>query len=153
MAVQKGKPKSTGTVQAIEDDQGTHFEAVKQIEEDTLKTIKATKTFAMVAIGLIAYAAFMILPSMQTQNERIQKDLTSVLLQSERYQRSARVFSADNVCAQCHLDPDYMLYGLMAKYKDIVELKEYMQGEHQNFFTLTSPLDDGELMEIYRILK
>ena len=41
----------------------------------------------------------------------------------------------------------------MAKYKDIVELKEYMEGDHQNFFTLTSPLDDGELMEIYRILK
>ena len=153
MAVQKGKAKSTGTVQAIEDNEGTHFEAVKQIEEDTLKTIKATKTFAMVAIGLIAYATFMVLPSMQTQNERIQKDLTSVLLQSERYQRSARVFSADNVCAQCLLDPDYMLYGLMDKYKDIVELKEYIEGNHQNFFTLTSPLDDGELMEIYRILK
>ena len=56
MAVQKGKAKSTGTVQAIEDNEGTHFEAVKQIEEDTLKTIKATKTFAMVAIGLLAYA-------------------------------------------------------------------------------------------------
>ena len=68
MAVQKGKAKSTGTVQAIEDNEGTHFEAVKQIEEDTLKTIKATKTFAMVAIGLIAYATFMVLPSMQTQN-------------------------------------------------------------------------------------
>ena len=153
MAVQKGKAKSTVTVQAIEDDQGTHFEAVKQIEEDTLKTIKATKTFAMVAIGLLAYACFMLIPALTTQNDRIQKDLTSVLLMSEKYQRSARVFSADNVCAQCHLDPDYMLYGLMAKYKDIVELKEYMEGNHQNFFTLTSPLDDGELMEIYRILK
>ena len=153
MAVQKGKAKSTGTVQAIEDDQGTHFEAVKQIEEDTLKTIKATKTFAMVAIGLLAYACFMLIPALTTQNDRIQKDLTSVLLMSEKYQRSARVFSADNVCAQCHLDPDYMLHGLMAKYKDIVELKDYMQGDHQNFFTLTTPLYDGELMEIYRILK
>ena len=153
MAVQKGKAKSTGTVQAIEDDQGTHFEAVKQIEEDTLKTIKATKTFAMVAIGLLAYACFMLIPALTTQNDRIQKDLPSVLLMSEKYQRSARVFSADNVCAQCHLDPDYMLHGLMAKYKDIVELKDYMQGDHQNFFTLTTPLDDGDLMDIYRILK
>ena len=152
MAVQKGKAKSTGTVPAIEENEGTHFEAVKQIEEDTLKTIKATKTFAMVAIGLLAYACFMLIPALTTQNDRIQKDLTSVLLMSEKYQRSARVFSADNVCAQCHLDPDYMLHGLMAKYKDIVELKDYMQGDHQNFFTLTTPLDDGELMEIYRIL-
>lgn len=128
-------------------------EEVKQVEQETLATVKSNKTFLFIVIGLLAYLTFLVIPEMNTRTVKIQKDLTSILLQSQRYERSARVFSGEHPCASCHLNPDYLLVGLMGRFKNLQEMKEYLAGEHQNYYTMTTPLPDEQLMEIYRTLR
>jgi hypothetical protein len=133
--------------------EGGQLEIVKQVEQETLSTSKSIKTFIFVVLGVLAYLTFFVMPEMNTRTVRIQKDLTSILLQSQRYERSARVFSAEHPCASCHLNPDYLLYGLMSRYKNLQELKDYLANEHQNYYTMTAPMEDERLMEIYRTLR
>lgn len=128
-------------------------EEVKQIELETLNVSKSLKTFIFIIIGILAYVSFIVIPEINTRTVKIQKDLTSILLQSQRYERSARVFSAEHPCASCHLNPDYLLYGLMSRFKNLQEMKEYLANEHQNFYTMTTMLKDEELMEIFRTLR
>jgi len=152
---QAPKGKRTGTVQQVEKEGGVQFEAVKEIEEETLKAIKSAKTFGMVSIGLIAYLAFMILPETTKKINLVEKDLRSVLLQSEKFSRNARVFAMGSECAQCHLDPDFLLHNLTNDFPKFLDLKNYMglEGKHKDYYTLSAPVDDDELMEIYRALK
>ena len=46
----------------------------------------------------------------------MEKDLSAVLVQSERYKKATRVFAKDNKCATCHLDPDHLLHNLQSNY-------------------------------------
>ena len=128
-------------------------EEVKQVEQETLTNVKSLKTLIFIIIGLIVYLTFLIIPEMNTRTVKIQKDLTSIMMQSQRYERSARVFSGDHPCARCHLNPDYLLVGLMSKFKNLQELKDYLANEHQNYYTMTTPLEDESLMELYRTLR
>lgn len=139
-----------GTMTQTNDNQ---LEVVKQVEHETLSGVKSLKTFIFILIGILAYLVFLVIPEINTRTVRIQKDLTSILLQSQRYEKSARVFSNDHICASCHLNPDYILHGLMSKFKNLQEFKDYLAGEHQNYYTMTTMLKDEELMEIFRTLR
>ena len=153
---QAPKGKRTGTVQQVESkDGGVQFEAVKEIEEETLKAIKSAKTFGLVSIGLIAYLIFLVMPDMTKKVNLVEKDLRSVLLQSEKFSRNARVFAMGSECAQCHLDPDFLLHNLTTQFPKFIDLKNYMgpEGKHKDYYTVAAPVDDDELMEIYRALK
>ena len=129
------------------------IEPVKQIEEETLTTIKSIKTFVFVVVGLLAYLIFMVIPEMDEKIRWVEKDLNSVLVQSERYQLGTRVFAKGNACAECHLDPDYLISGLHAKYPSFADLKGFMKVGHQRYFTMAQEMPEAELMEIYRTLK
>ena len=155
MAQQK-KPTQEGSLKAtvttnVEEHIG--FEPVKQIEEETLTTIKSVKTFIFVIVGLLAYMIFMVIPEMDEKIRWVEKDLNSVLVQSERYQLGTRVFAKGNACAECHLDPDYLISGLHAKYPSFADLKGFMKVGHQRYFTMAQEMPEAELMEIYRTLK
>ena len=155
MAQQK-KPTQEGAIKATVTTNGEEhigFEPVKQIEEETLTTIKSVKTFIFVIVGLLAYMIFMVIPEMDEKIRWVEKDLNSVLVQSERYQLGTRVFAKGNACAECHLDPDYLISGLHAKYPSFADLKGFMKVGHQRYFTMAQEMPEAELMEIYRTLK
>ena len=90
---------------------------------------------------------------MQEKVNWIEKDLNSVLVQSERYKAATRVMSKGNECAGCHLDPDHLISGLQATYPSFADLKGFMSVGHQKYYTMTTPISDADLMEIYRTLK
>ena len=155
MAEQKGK-KSEGSIQTnvkTNGEESINFEPVKQVETDTLNTIKSVKTFIFVTIGILAYLVFMVIPDMDSRIEWIGKDLNAVLAQSERYKLATRVMSKGNACAECHLDPDHLIHGLHSKYPSFADLKGFMAVGHGKYWTATAPVPDAELMEIYRTLK
>ena len=129
------------------------LEPVKQIEIETKDLVATSRIWIYAIIGLLAYLIFMVLPDINTRMEWMEKDLNSVLVQSERFKKSTRVFAKDNVCAQCHLEPDYLLHNLQAKYPSFADLKAYMEIGHQRVYTMTTPLADDQLMEVYRTLK
>ena len=81
------------------------------------------------------------------------KDLNSVLVQSERFKKSTRVFARDNQCASCHLSPDYLLHNLLMKYPSFSDIKSFMSVGHQRYYTLSKPIPDEELLEVYRALQ
>ena len=83
----------------------------------------------------------------------MEKDLNSILVQSERYKKSTRVFAKDNQCASCHLAPDYLLHNLLKKYPSFSDVKSFMQVGHQRYYTMTTPIADDELLTIYRALQ
>ena len=95
----------------------------------------------------------MILPGMEDKINYIEKDLSAILTQSDRYKQATRVFAKDNVCAQCHLEPDYLISGLQGTYPSFADLKAFMTIGHQKYYTMATPLPDEELMNIYRVLK
>ena len=101
----------------------------------------------------MAYMIFMVIPEMDEKIRWVEKDLNSVLVQSERYQLGTRVFAKGNACAECHLDPDYLISGLHAKYPSFADLKGFMKVGHQRYFTMAQEMPEAELMEIYRTLK
>ena len=62
----KAKKTDVSSVKEVEDKSGgVTFEPVKKIEEETLNSIKSTKTFLYIAIGLLAYLIFMIVPPIE----------------------------------------------------------------------------------------
>ena len=83
----------------------------------------------------------------------MEKDLISVLVQSERFKKPTRVFARDNQCATCHLSPDHLLHNLQSKYPSFSDIKAFMRVGHQRYFTMATPVSDEELMEVYRTLK
>ena len=83
----------------------------------------------------------------------MEKDLSSVLVQSERFKKATRVFAKDHQCASCHLNPDHLLYNLQSKYPSFSDIKAFMRVGHQRYWSNTTPVPDDDLMEIYRTLK
>ena len=53
----------------------------------------------------------------------------------------------------CHLDPDHLLHNLQSTYPSFSDIKAFMRVGHQRYYTMTTPIPDEELMEVYRTLK
>ena len=149
MAEQKKAPKHI----AEENVDIMEVEPVKQIEIETKNLVASSKVFIYLIIGLIGYLTFIVIPSVEEKVTWMEKDLNSVLVQSERFKKGTRVFARDNQCASCHLSPDYLLHNLLTKYPSFSDIKAYMSVGHQRFYTMTTPISDEELLEIYRALQ
>jgi len=129
------------------------LEPVKEIEIETKDLVVSSKIWIFVIIGLLVYAIFMVLPDINERMTWIEKDLNSVLVQSERFKKSTRVFARDNNCATCHLSPDHLLHNLQSKYPSYSDIKAFMRIGHRRYYTATTPIPDEELMVVYRTLK
>ena len=129
------------------------LEPVKEIEIETKDLVASSKIWIYTIIGLLAYMIFVLVPSIDEKVTWMEKDLSSVLVQSERFKKSTRVFAKDNQCATCHLSPDYLLHNLLSKYPSFSDIKAFMAVGHQRYFTMTSPIADEELLTIYRALQ
>ena len=149
MAEQKKAPKHI----AEENVDIMEVEPVKQIEIETKNLVASSKVFIYLIIGLIGYLTFIIIPSIEEKVTWMEKDLNSVLVQSERFKKGTRVFARDNQCASCHLSPDYLLHNLLTKYPSFSDIKAFMQVGHQRYYTMQTPIPDDELLEIYRALQ
>jgi|TARA_B100001778_G_C18298403_1_gene498676 hypothetical protein len=149
MAEQKKAPKHV----ADENVDVMELEPVKQIEIETKNLVASSRVFIYTIIGLLAYMIFMVIPSIEEKVTWMEKDLTSVLVQSERFKKSTRVFARDNQCASCHLSPDHLLHNLLTKYPSFSDIKAFMAVGHQRYYTMTTPIPDEELLAIYRALQ
>ena len=129
------------------------LEPVKQIEIETKDLIASSKIWIYLIIGLLAYLIFLVIPSIDEKVTWMEKDLNSVLVQSERFKKSTRVFTRDNQCVSCHLSPDFLLHNLLMKYPSFSDIKSFMAVGHQRYYTLSSPIPDEELLAIYRTLQ
>ena len=147
MAEQKKKEHEVGEKELLE------LEPVKAIEIETKNLVASSRIFIYTIVGLLIYLIFFLLPNMAEKMHWMEKDLNSVLVQSERFKKSTRVFARDHQCATCHLSPDYLLHNLLTKYPSFSDIKAFMQIGHQRYWTSTAPLPDEELLEIYRALK
>ena len=149
MAEHKKAPKSIADkeVDAME------LEPVKEIEIETKNLVASSKIFIYLIIGLLVYLIFIVAPEIHEKVTWMEKDLNSVLVQSERFKKSTRVFARDNQCASCHLSPDYLLHNLLTKYPSFSDIKAFMQVGHQRYYTMQTPIPDDELLEIYRALQ
>jgi len=129
------------------------LEPVKEIEIETKDLVASSKIWIYTIIGLLAYMIFVLVPAIEEKVTWMEKDLSSVLVQSERFKKSTRVFAKDNQCATCHLSPDYLLHNLLSKYPSFSDIKAFMAVGHQRYFTMTTPIADEELLTIYRALQ
>jgi len=130
-----------------------HGDRIEQLEVDTKGIVAASKVWIYVIIGLLVYMVFIVIPEIDEKVTWMEKDLSSVLVQSERFKKSTRVFAKDNQCATCHLSPDYLLHNLLSKYPSFSDIKAFMAVGHQRYFTMTTPIADEELLTIYRALQ
>ena len=149
MAEQKKAPKHV----AEENVDVMEVEPVKQIEVETKDLVVSSKLFIYLIIGLLTYLIFLVIPSIEEKVTWMEKDLNSVLVQSERFKKGTRVFARDNQCASCHLQPDYLLHNLLTKYPSFSDIKAFMSVGHQRYYTMSSPIPDEQLLEIYRALQ
>jgi len=149
MAEQHKAPKKV----ADENVDVMELEPVKEIEIETKNLVASSKIWIYTIIGLLAYMIFVLVPSIDEKVTWMEKDLSSVLVQSERFKKSTRVFARDNQCATCHLSPDYLLHNLLSKYPSFSDIKAFMAVGHQRYFTMTTPIADEELLTIYRALQ
>ena len=129
------------------------IEDVVQLELAEKDQIVASKSFIYVIIALLIYLTFLVIPDIEEKVTWMEKDLNSVLVQSERFKKSTRVFAKDNQCASCHLSPDFLLHNLLMKYPSFSDIKAFMAVGHQRFYTLSTPIPDEELLEVYRALQ
>ena len=130
-----------------------HGDRIEQLELETKGIVVASKIWIYVIIGLLVYMVFMVVPEIDEKVTWMEKDLNSVLVQSERFKKSTRVFARDNQCATCHLSPDYLLHNLLMKYPSFSDIKAFMSVGHQRYYTMTAPIADDELLTIYRALQ
>ena len=128
-------------------------EEVQQMELAAKDQIVASKSFIYVIIALLIYLIFLLIPDIDERMTWMEKDLSAILVQSERYKKSTRVFARDNQCASCHLDPDHLLHNLQTTYPSFSDIKGFMRVGHMRYYTATTPVPDDELMEVYRTLK
>ena len=149
MAEHKKAPKSI----ADKEVDVMELEPVKEIEIETKNLVASSKIFIYLIIGLLVYLIFIVAPEIHEKVTWMEKDLNSVLVQSERFKKSTRVFARDNQCASCHLSPDYLLHNLLTKYPSFSDIKAFMQVGHQRYYTMQTPIPDDELLEIYRALQ
>ena len=129
------------------------LEPVKEIEIETKNLVASSKIFIYLIIGLLVYLIFVVAPEIHEKVEWMEKDLNSVLVQSERFKKGTRVFARDNQCASCHLSPDYLLHNLLSKYPSFSDIKAFMAVGHQRYYTMQTPIPDDELLAIYRALQ
>ena len=129
------------------------IEPVKQIEIETKDLVVSSRIWIYLIIGILAYMTFIVIPNIEEKMTWMEKDLSAVLVQSERFKISTRVFARDNQCGTCHLDPDYLLHTLQSTYPSFSDIKAFMRVGHQRYYTMTTPIPDEELMEVYRTLK
>ena len=127
-------------------------EEVQQIELSNKDQIVASKSFIYVIIALLVYLIFLLIPDIDNRITYMEKDLSAVLVQSERFKKSTRVFARDNSCASCHLDPDHLLHNLQTTYPSFSDIKAFMRVGHKRYSSATDPSDE-ELMAVYRTLK
>ena len=130
-----------------------HGDRIEQLELETKGIVVASKVWIYVIIGLLVYMVFLVIPEIDEKVTWMEKDLNSVLVQSERFKKSTRVFAKDNQCASCHLSPDYLLHNLLMKYPSFSDIKAFMSVGHQRYYTMTAPIADEELLAIYRALQ
>ena len=149
MAEHKKAPKSI----ADKEVDVMELEPVKEIEIETKNLVASSKIFIYLIIGLLVYLIFIVAPEIHEKVTWMEKDLNSVLVQSERFKKSTRVFARDNQCASCHLSPDYLLHNLLTKYPSFSDIKAFMAVGHQRYFTMSAPIADEELLAIYRALQ
>ena len=149
MAEHKKAPKSI----ADKEVDVMELEPVKEIEIETKNLVASSKIFIYLIIGLLVYLIFVVAPEIHEKVEWMEKDLNSVLVQSERFKKGTRVFARDNQCASCHLQPDYLLHNLLTKYPSFSDIKAFMAVGHQRYYTMQTPIPDDELLAIYRALK
>ena len=149
MAEHKKAPKSI----ADKEVDVMELEPVKEIEIETKNLVASSKIFIYLIIGLLVYLIFIVAPEIHEKVTWMEKDLNSVLVQSERFKKSTRVFARDNQCASCHLSPDYLLHNLLTKYPSFSDIKAFMSVGHQRYYTMTTPIPDEELLAIYRALQ
>ena len=136
-----------------EDQTELKLEPVKEIEIQTKDLVASSKIFIYLIIGLLGYLIFILIPEIDEKVTWMEKDLNSVLVLSERFKKSTRVFAKDNQCASCHLSPDYLLHNLLMKYPSFSDIKAFMSVGHQRYYTMTTPIADEELLAIYRALQ
>ena len=129
------------------------IEPVKDIEIETKDIVATRKLRSYIIIGLRIYLIFLVIPNIDEKVTWMEKDLNSILVQSERFKKSTRVFAKDNQCASCHLSPDYLLHNLLTKYPSFSDIKAFMAVGHQRYYTMTSPIPDAKLLEVYRALQ
>ena len=149
MAEHKKAPKSI----ADKEVDVMELEPVKEIEIETKNLVASSKIFIYLIIGLLVYLIFIVAPEIHEKVTWMEKDLNSVLVQSERFKKSTRVFARDNPCASCHLSPDYLLHNLLTKYPSFSDIKAFMAVGHQRYYTMSTPIADEELLAIYRALQ
>jgi hypothetical protein len=125
---------------------------VQQMELAAKDQIVASKSFIYVIIALLVYLIFLLIPDIDNRITYMDKDLSAVLVQSERFKKSTRVFARDNSCASCHLDPDHLLHNLQTTYPSFSDIKAFMRVGHKRYSSATNPSDE-ELMAVYRTLK
>ena len=130
-----------------------HGDRLEQLEQETRGIVAASKVWIYVIIGLLVYMVFMVVPAIDEKVTWMEKDLNSVLVQSDRFKKSTRVFAKDNQCASCHLSPDFLLHNLLMKYPSFSDIKSFMSVGHQRYYTMTAPIADEELLAIYRALQ
>ncbi|MBT4734178.1 MAG: hypothetical protein HOG73_09980 [Candidatus Marinimicrobia bacterium] len=130
-----------------------HANRLEQLELETKGMVAASKVWIYVIIGLLVYMVFMVIPDIDEKVTWMEKDLNSVLVQSERFKKATRVFAKDNQCSSCHLSPDYLLHNLLLKYPSFSDIKSFMLVGHQRYYTMTTPIADEELLAIYRALQ
>ena len=130
-----------------------HGDRLEQLEQETRGIVAASKVWIYVIIGLLVYMVFMVIPDIDEKVTWMEKDLNSVLVQSDRFKKSTRVFAKDNQCASCHLSPDFLLHNLLMKYPSFSDIKAFMSVGHQRYYTMTAPIADEELLAIYRALQ
>ena len=127
-------------------------EEVQQMELAAKDQIVASKSFIYVIIALLVYLIFLLIPDIDERMTWMEKDLSAILVQSERYKKSTRVFARDNSCASCHLSPDHLLHNLQTTYPSFSDIKAFMRVGHKRYSSATDPTDE-ELMDVYRTLK
>ena len=149
MAEHKKAPKSI----ADKEVDVMELDPVKEIEIETKNLVASSKIFIYLIIGLLVYLIFIVAPEIHEKVTWMEKDLNSVLVQSERFKKSTRVFARDNQCASCHLSPDYLLHNLLTKYPSFSDIKAFMAVGHQRYYTMSAPIADEELLAIYRALQ
>lgn len=149
MAEQKKAPKKVAdhNVDVME------LEPVKEIEIETKNLVASSKIWIYTIIALLIYTIFFLIPDINKKVEWMEKDLNSVLVQSERFKKGTRVFARDNQCAGCHLSPDHLLHNLQSKYPSFSDIKSFMRVGHQRYWTSKTAIPDEELLAIYRTLK
>ena len=125
---------------------------VQQMELAAKDQIVASKSFIYVIIALLVYLIFLLIPDIDNRMTYMEKDLAAVLVQSERFKKSTRVFAKDNACASCHLDPDHLLHNLQTTYPSFSDIKGFMRVGHMRYSSAAIPTDE-ELMSVYRTLK